>query len=167
MKYLRRLVWFIASRLLALLLVLGVLSVTFYFAMNAMNIYIIIKDGMAKRAQVVMMDEPITSLDNYFYSSWLSRDELLLSAQNHTDRYENTSVTGFDHRISLQWVWCWPWESTARATITEKIPAIDGKASSPEGVPHWENAKYSIILSRTGGNWKIRDITLIERLNHD
>ena len=45
MKYLRRLVWFIASRLLALLLVLGLLSVTFYFAMNAMNIYIILKDA--------------------------------------------------------------------------------------------------------------------------
>ena len=55
-----------------ILLVLGILSVTFYFAMNAMNIYIIIKDGMARRAQVVMLDEPVSSLDNYFFSSFLS-----------------------------------------------------------------------------------------------
>jgi len=66
-KYLRRLVWFIASRLLAILLVLGILSVTFYFAMNAMNIYIIIRDGMARRAQVVMLAEPTSSLHNYVF----------------------------------------------------------------------------------------------------
>ena len=165
MKYLRRLVWFIASRLLALLLVLGILSVTFYFAMNAMNIYIIIKDGMASRAKVVMMDAPVSSLDHYFFSSWISRDTLLQSVLNDTDPYQNSNITGIDHRIALNWVWCWPWEDTARATITERIPAIDGKSSDENGVPAWQNAKYSIILSRSGGNWKIRDITLIEWLN--
>ena len=59
MRYLRRLIWFIASRLLVILLVLGLLTVAFYFSMNATNIYIIIKDGMARRAQVIMMDEPV------------------------------------------------------------------------------------------------------------
>lgn len=165
MKYLRRLVWFIASRLLAILLVLGILSVTFYFAMNAMNIYIIIKDGMARRAQVVMMDEPVSSLDNYFFSSWISRDEMLLAAQNDTDSYRQSSITGFDHRISLEWVWCWPWENTARATVTERIPAIDGKSSAEGGVPDWPAGRYSIILSRDSGNWKIRTITLLEWIN--
>ena len=64
MRYLRRLIWFIASRLLVILLVLGLLTVAFYFSMNATNIYIIIKDGMARRAQVIMMDEPVSQLDN-------------------------------------------------------------------------------------------------------
>lgn len=165
MKYLRRLIWFIASRLLAILLVLGILSVTFYFAMNAMNIYIILKDGMATRAKVVMMDEPASSLDNYFFSTWVSRDPLLQSAFSDTDPYQQSTVTGIDHRISLNWVWCWPWENTAKATITERIPAIDGKSSDENGVPDWQNGKYSVILSRSGGNWKIRDITLLEWLN--
>ena len=62
MRYLRRLIWFIASRLLVILLVLGLLTVAFYFSMNATNIYIIIKDGMARRAQVIMMDEPSLGL---------------------------------------------------------------------------------------------------------
>jgi len=140
------------------------LSVTFYFAMNAMNIYIIIKDGMAARAKVVMMDEPISSLDNYFFNSWTARDELVQSAVNNTDRYQNSTVTGFDHRIAMNWVWCWPWESTAHATITERIPAIDGKSPEEGGVPDWENAQYAVILSKQNGNWKIRDITLLERL---
>ena len=79
MRYLRRLIWFIASRLLVILLVLGLLTVAFYFSMNATNIYIIIKDGMARRAQVIMMDEPVSQLDNYFSSSWIARDDWLQS----------------------------------------------------------------------------------------
>ena len=71
MRYLRRLIWFIASRLLVILLVLGLLTVAFYFSMNATNIYIIIKDGMARRAQVIMMDEPVSQLDNYFLPAGL------------------------------------------------------------------------------------------------
>lgn len=165
MKYLRRLVWFIAAKLLALLLILGILSTTFYFAMNAMNIYIIIKDGMAARAKVIMMDESSDTLNNYFFSSWIARDELLQSAFNDTDPYQSSTVTGFDHRITLKWVWCWPWENTARATVIERIPAIDGKNVSEGSVPAWQNGQYAIILYRDGGNWKIRNITLLERLS--
>ena len=165
MKYLRRLVWFIAAKLLAVLLVLGILSVTFYFAMNAMNIYIIIKDGMAARAKVVMMDESPDILNNYFFSSWISRDELLQSALRDEGPYQSSTITGIDHRLSLNWVWCWPWENTARATVSERIPAIDGKNAGEGGVPAWNNGKYSVILYRDSGNWKIRDITLLEWLN--
>ena len=120
MRYLRRLIWFIASRLLVILLVLGLLTVAFYFSMNATNIYIIIKDGMARRAQVIMMDEPVSQLDNYFSSSWIARDDWLQSALNNVDPYRDCTVTGFDHRVSLQRVWCWPWDDTASAVVTER-----------------------------------------------
>ena len=166
MHHLRRLVWFIASRLLIALLLLGIFTVTFYYAMNATNIYVIIKDGMARRAQVIMMDEPADSLSAYFAPTWLERDSLLQSALNGAGPYQNVSVTGFDHRISLSRVWCWPWDSIATATVTERIPAIDGK--SPTGaVPAWQNAKYTMVLSNETGNWKIRTITLVERLNDE
>ena len=56
MKYLRRFVWYIASRLLLISIVLGLMIVTFYYAMNVANIYVVLKDGMAYRTQVVMMD---------------------------------------------------------------------------------------------------------------
>ena len=62
MKHLRRLVWHVASRLLIVTLVLGLLVTGFYYAMNMTNIYIVLKDGMARRAQVVMMTEDVTEL---------------------------------------------------------------------------------------------------------
>ena len=62
MQYLRRLIWYIASRLLIILIVLGLVTTAFYFSMNAANIYVILKDGMAKRAQVIMMDSTVMAI---------------------------------------------------------------------------------------------------------
>ena len=66
MKHLRRTVWYLASRLLVVCLVLGMMVVAFYYAMNATNIYIVLKDGMARRAQVVMLQEDEKELTKYF-----------------------------------------------------------------------------------------------------
>ena len=172
MKYLRRLIWYISTRLLILCCVLGLLMMAFYFSMNATNIYIILKDGMAKRAQVIMMgaDESLTS---YFSFAYLERDAQLIEARNGDSAYQNNyNITGFDHRISLDSFWCWPWEDTARAAITERIPAIDGKlktsardAAAASGVtlpasPKWQTIQYNVLLSRENGQWLIRNLTV-------
>lgn len=177
MKYLRRLIWYVATRLLVLLCVLGLMTTAFYFSMNATNIYIIIKDGMAKRAQTIMMgtDE---SLEAYFSKSYLDRDAQYQSALAGQGDYQPYyTITGFDHRISLDSFWCWPWDDSARATVTERIPAIDGKikASAREGMaqsgrsltPKWQSAQYSVLLSRENGQWHIRNMTLNKIINEE
>ena len=165
-RYLRRFVWFIASRLLIILLLLGIFTVTFYYAMNATSIYVIIKDGMARRAQVVMMDEPVSSLERYFTAAWLERDDLIQQTLAGNSPYRNCTVTGLDHRVSLSRVWCWPWESIATATVVERIPAIDGRSSSGS-VPAWPSGKYTITLSKENGSWKIRNMTVSEWLTNE
>ena len=62
MKYLRRLIWHIASRLLIVTVVLGMMVIGFYYAMNMANMQVVLKDGMARRAQVVMMQEDASEL---------------------------------------------------------------------------------------------------------
>ncbi|MBR3109013.1 MAG: hypothetical protein IKH30_17780 [Clostridia bacterium] len=174
MKHLRRLVWYLSSRLLVLFCVLGLMTMAFYFSKNATNIYIIIKDGMAKRAQVVMMgaDE---NLNAYFSPAYLERDALLIAAGSGNSDYQNYyTIKGFDHRINLDSFWCWPWEDTARATFTERIPAIDGKlkASAREKMaaegnlsgPKWQPTQYSALLSRENGQWRIRNLSVIKVL---
>ena len=54
MKYLRRGIWYLASRLLVICLVFGLIITVFYYAMNLTNIQIIVKDGMAGRAKYIM-----------------------------------------------------------------------------------------------------------------
>lgn len=175
MQYLRRLIWYIASRLLIILIVLGLVTTAFYFSMNATNIYIILKDGMAKRAQVVLMDTG-DDLSVYFAPAYLERDPMLLEVQNGTSVYRNFySVTGIDHRIQLNSFWCWPWDDTARATITEEIPGIDGKLNktgrenqqnmqlTPK--PQWQKVQYNVLLTRENNQWRIKNLTVAKYLN--
>ena len=61
MKYLRRGVWYLASRLLVICLVFGLIITVFYYTMNLTNIQIIVKDGMAGRAKYIMGITPSKS----------------------------------------------------------------------------------------------------------
>ena len=177
MTHLRRLIWHIASRLLVLTLVLGLLITGFYYAMNMTNIYIVLKDGMARRAQVVMMTEDISELRKYFYDSFLNRDGAVQTVVNGTSPYQDYNIVGIDHRLEMGFTWLWPWDSTARVDIVERLPRIDGrvKGSVAEKYiaqygedalypPDWLSARYRTTQVKESGQWKILSIQTIERL---
>lgn len=177
MKHLRRLVWHVASRLLIVTIVLGLLVTGFYYAMNMTNIYIVLKDGMARRAQVVMMTEDVTELRKYFYDSFLSRDAAVQTVVEGTSPYQAYNIVGIDHRLSMSFTWVWPWDSTARVDITERIPAIDGRVKGTVAEdyierfgsealypPEWISARYRATLVKENGQWKILSIQTLERL---
>lgn len=177
MKYLRRMIWYGASRLLGICLVLGVVVVTFYYAMNVTNIYIVLKDGMARRAQVVMMEEDPSELNKYFQNSFLERDPALQAVLQGTSPYENYNVRGIDHRLDMSFMWVWPWDETVRVDITERIPRIDGRikgavaeaaiAAYGDSViypPKWQAARYRAVLAKDNGQWRIRSLTILEQL---
>ena len=126
MKYLRRFVWYLASRLLLICCVLGLIVVTFYYAMNAANMSVVLKDGMAQRAKVVMMGEEPDDLNKYFLSTYLDRDEVLLLTQQGNSPYRDYTIRGIDHRLTMEWMWCWPWDDKARVDIVDSIPRIVG-----------------------------------------
>ena len=175
MKKLRRFIWYLASRLFLILTVLSLCVVTFYYAMNASNIYIVLKDGMAKRAQVIMMGEEAIDLTKFFQGGYLQRDDNLQLAIDGKSPYTYYTVRGIDHRLSMTWMWCWPWDSTARVTFTETIPRIDGRVKSAnadaaralygdgyESPPRWQGGKYTATLVKENNQWHIRNIALVE-----
>ena len=177
MKHLRRFVWHIASRLLIITVVLGLLVTGFYYAMNMTNIYVVLKDGMARRAQVVMMTEDGSELRKYFYDSFINRDAAVQTVVNGTSPYQAYNIVGIDHRLSMGFTWVWPWDTTVRVDIVERIPAIDGrvKGSVAEAYiaqygndalypPDWISARYRATLVKESGQWKILSIQTIERL---
>ena len=180
MKKLRRFIWYLASRLLLILVIVSLCVVTVYYAMNATNIYIVLKDGMAKRAQVIMMDESASDLTKFFQGSYLQRDENLQIAIDGKSPYTYYNVRGIDHRLKMTWMWCWPWDSTARVTFVETIPRIDGrvngshleeaKALYGEGYqspPRWQGGRYTATLVKENNQWHIRSIALVELVNED
>lgn len=173
MKYLRRIVWYLASRLTLICLIAGLTVTVFYYAMNYTNIQIVLKDGMATRAKVIMgIDEDDGKLSKYFQSGYLQNDTLLSSALQGNTPYADYNVRGIDHRLSLGFFWAWPWDNTARVTVTEQIPRIDGRAkgtradalitaNGPDALypPAWKEARYRAILIKENGQWKIRSLT--------
>ena len=174
MKHLRRLIWHIASRLFVACMVLGLCVVTFYYAMNLSNIQIILKDGMARRAEVVMKAEGEEELTKYFQTSFLERDDALIAVANGLSPYQDYNITGIDHRIDMSFVWMWPWDESIRVEIVERIPHIDGRAKSSKAdalvaergssalyPPPWQSARYRAILTKENGQWLIKSLTLL------
>ena len=88
MKYLTRLVWYGVTRLLALCLALGLIIMAFSLAMNASNVYIILKDGLARRCQVVMQGAEEDGLNVYFSEGCLRSDPALSIARNGSSPYQ-------------------------------------------------------------------------------
>ena len=178
MKYLRRFIWWLASRLFVAALVLGLLVVSFYYAMNLTNIQVVLKDGMARRAQVVMQMESLPELDKYFQPGFIERDAVLATVAQGTSPYQDYTIRGIDHRLEMGFVWIWPWDTTARLEITERIPRIDGRAKGSRAAdlvarggesavypPAWQSARYRVLLSREGGQWRIKSLTLLETVD--
>lgn len=170
MKYLRRFLWFTAKQLLAVTMVFGVLIIAFYMAMNTANITILLKDGMALRAQVVIMDKDPEELTKYFQGNFVSLDTAINLGVSGESPYADYTVTGIDHRIQMEWMWCWPWDNVARADFVESVPKIDGRIKAslrteiekeePERLtpPAWTTTRYRATLEREGGRWKIASI---------
>lgn len=170
MNYLRRFLWYIAKYLLAATMLLGTLIIALYMAMNTANITILLKDGMALRAQVVMMEKEPEELLKFFQNSFVEVDPAINIGLSENSPYANYSITGMDHRISMEWMWCWPWDNKANADFVETVPKIDGRIKAslradaekndPDSVspPNWRSARYRATLVREGGRWKIASL---------
>ena len=177
MKQLRRFVWHIASRLLIVTMVLGMMVIGFYYAMNMTNMYVVLKDGMARRAQVVMQQEDVSELTKFFQESFLERDQAVQETLRGNSPYQDYNIVGIDHRLEMGFMWVWPWDNSARVDIVERIPRIDGriKGSRAEAYieaygdeviypPEWISARYRVTLVKENGQWRIRSLSLLEEL---
>ena len=172
MKYLRRIIWFFAYRLLVLCVILGLIMTVFYYAMNLSNIQIVLKDGMANRAKYIMgMDDSRKELSKYFLLTCMDNDAAVLAADEGNSPYRDYNVRGIDHRLEMGFFWVWPWEGSARLTIRERIPRIDGRvkgskadeAIARDGAdalypPAWKDAEYRVLLTKENGQWKIKTL---------
>ena len=92
--------------------------------------------------------------------------------------YSIYTVRGIDHRLQLTWMWCWPWDTTAKAEFIERIPRIDGRINRKyeetairlygennyESPPRWQSARYTATLVKENDQWRIRSFQVKELL---
>ena len=162
MRILKRMLDFIASRMLMVTVACALLIISFYLAMNTANIWVLIDDGLNARAGVVLMGEDAGKLTSYFRQEFIAQDPVLQVGTSDTSPYRDYEIRGYDHRVKMVSVWSWPWENVARAEVVESIPAIDGtirsskrEAALAEGgeerlsPPEWTTTRYRVTLVRT------------------
>ena len=177
MRILKRLLNFIASRMLLITVVSALLVIAFYLAMNTANIWVLIDDGLDARAGVVLMGTDASDLTLFFRQEYLSQDPVLQVGLSDTSPYRDYEIRGYDHRVQMISVWSWPWEDVARAEVIESIPSIDGTIRSSQreaalaaggearlSPPGWATSRYLVTLVRTAGRWRISNLQLIEQV---
>ncbi len=150
-------------------MVAGLMVTVFYYAMNLSNIQIILKDGMASRAKVIMgITDKSDELTRYFQKSCLDTDEALLATARGESPYRDYNVRGIDHRLEMGFFWTWPWDTSVMLKMTERIPRIDGRVKGSRAdeliaqkgaealyPPEWPDGEYWVELIRENGQWKI------------
>jgi len=162
-----RFLWYLFSRILiwAVAAVLVVLS--FFAAMDYMNVQILVKDGLQLRAKVIIQGDDPTALSRVFSRSFLEQDELLSS-----NVYRSYSIKNVDYSAKVDFQLILPWQTAVELNVTEEIKRIDGtlaggaeKSSTlSETPPPWQNAVYRVRLVRYEGNWRIVSMTQVEAL---
>ena len=180
MKYIRRLLWFFASKMMLFSLFAALFILAFYLAMNAANVFILLSDGMKERTHVIMTREDPDYLNEFFRKEFLDTDEQLHEALSPEAIYTNYRISGFESHLSLEWVWSWPWEDVAKATVVYQVPEIRGTILSsksslaksgkiPSLPPPWQGGRYEVELYRVNGQWKIAQMeqTQIIRVETD
>lgn len=161
MLYLRRLVWFIASGLIWICIIGGMLVCGFYMCLNTANIYVILTDGLEKRTDVILTQEDAESLNFYFHADFLSTDPALEGAFDGTSVYDDYTITGFEYDLKIEKLWAWPWDDFATCTVVERVPSITGsviasrRSEASPTVPGWQGGRYDITLIKENGEWKI------------
>lgn len=161
MQYIRRLVWFIATRLIILCILLGMLVCGFFMAMNMSNIYVILDEGLEKRVEVILTREDAEELNKYFHYEFLNADPALVGAFDGTSAYDDYTISDFEYEMKIEKLWAWPWDEYATCTITEMVPSITGKVISSRTsevsseIPDWVGGRYNITLVKENGYWKI------------
>ena len=160
-QYFRRLIWFVATRMMLICALLGMLVCGFFMAMNGANIYVVLNEGMEKRVDVILTRQQAAELNKYFHADFLLADTALEGALNGSSTYSDYNITGFEYDLTIEKLWAWPWDAYANCTVVERVPSITGSVISSrrsevsERIPRWQGGRYDITLVKTGGQWKI------------
>lgn len=162
-----RFTWYLLSRLLVWAAIIAVIVLSFFVAMDYMNVRILAGDGLEARAGVIIAGDDPTTLSKVFSKGFLENDTMLYS-----DLYRQYLVSDFDYDLTIPLALILPWKNTVTLRITESIDAIEAKIySSVENIaevsetpPAWNNATYDLTLVRYEDNWRIVSMELIELL---
>jgi len=160
-----RFLWFFLTRLLICGVVVGLVALAFFAAMDYMSIQTLVKDGLQVRAEVVIKGEAPSLLSKVFSKSFLEQDALLKSTA-----YQPFIVSDFDYKADIGLALIFPWQNSVTVRVTEEVTDIVAELASEEEeatnatVPDWDNGIYNVKLTRYEKSWRIISMELVKML---
>ena len=163
-----KLLSYITGRLITIFLIIIILLMSTFIAYDCANIYVILEEGMGMRAEAVLTDNEVSSLEQFFTPHFLSTDGLL-----NGNKYADYIIADYDYEIKMKKVWAWPWSTKANATIQEIVSDISGdmrikediekdeeEEESKPTIPKWDNGEKLVHLRKVNGRWLIDEVIL-------
>lgn len=164
----------IATWVLAIAAIVGVMTFSYALANERGQIYIVVNDGMVNRSTYIVKraekeEEDALELRQFFMPAWLERDALL-----QADSYIDFSVNNYDYTVEISNIEVMPWSTRATVKVRELMSHIEATPmetqSGSEGkqVPEWDANIYQVHLvkaedARTGRErWYINDMVILD-----
>ncbi len=162
-----RFLWFFFTRLLICGVVVGLVALAFFSAMDYMSIQTLVKDGLQVRADVVIKGEDPSLLSKVYSKSFLEQDALLKSTT-----YQPFDVSSYDYHADIGLALVFPWQKTVTLSVTEVVSDINAELYDEPGneesthltAPYWNNGIYSVTVTRYEDSWRIVSMDLVEML---
>lgn len=158
----RRSIWYVLRAVLVVSLLLGLAFAVFTEGMYISNMFIVVTEGMALRAETILKNGSVSDLSQYFAQEFLDSDDQLLSGE-----YLDYAVDSYDYRYSIKSISVLPWAKSGHVGYVERIPTIVGAPVSDDvtsGVPAWTPVRYRVNLVKIEGRWLISSLT-VEEMN--
>ena len=167
--YILRLLFYLIGKFLVLLLVAVLLILGFLAAKDYMNVNVLVSDGFAERANVILKDEDTVNLYKIYNEAYLNQNEELSG-----DTYDPYIIRSFVQDIDIKFKLIMPWQNKVEMRVSERIDQIDGEIPEDQRTdtmteedivpPPWDNGVYEVTLSRYESSWKISDVRLIRHI---
>ena len=162
---------YVLSRLAIVVVVVALVIVAFYAAMNTMNIRMVAKDALSLRAEVVLVhdEEKVDSsqLQGFFTEHFLAVDPALTGTT-----YSNFQITNYYQRADINPPIVWPWQTEVTVPADDIITEIaghkvtvdesGGTVQSDEKPPEWMSGTYELSMVKVGDVWMIDGMKLVK-----
>ena len=106
--------WYLFSRILIWAVAAALVVLSFFAAMDYMNVQILVKDGLQLRAKVIIQGDDPTALSKVFSRNFLEQDALLSSSV-----YRSYSIKNVDYSAKVDFQLIMPWQNAVELTVTE------------------------------------------------
>ncbi len=163
----RRTSMYIVRTLMLIIMGCIVCIATFLTAVRLSNLYILVSEGMALRAECILADGAKNDLEEYFTLTFLESDPGMAD-----DKYEHYTITDYNYDLAVEKISVLPWSMvatvtavetvTVKGTINEDQLTAEQSDASDFPIPQWTPVRYRIRFLNNNGRWYISALDVVE-----